>query len=68
MFRYSIFFGREKRLFDFMEMLSSDRFDGAAPEPRKGIRSGHVPGSKCIPFAQVLNMVMSLLSLLASKA
>ena len=29
------------------------RFDGAAAEPRKGIRSGHVPGSKCIPFAQV---------------
>lgn len=29
------------------------RFDGAAAEPQKGIRSGHVPGSKCIPFAQV---------------
>lgn len=29
------------------------RFDGVAPEPRKGIRCGHVPGSKCIPFAQV---------------
>lgn len=29
------------------------RFDGAAPEPRKGIRAGHVPGSKCIPFGQV---------------
>jgi hypothetical protein len=29
------------------------RFDGAVPEPRKGIRSGHVPGSKCVPFPQV---------------
>lgn len=29
------------------------RFDGIAPEPRKGINSGHVPGSKCIPFPQV---------------
>ena len=29
------------------------RFDGTAPEPRKGIRSGHIPGSKCVPFPQV---------------
>lgn len=36
-----------------MDIFSSCRFDGAAPEPRKGIRSGHVPGSKCIPFAHV---------------
>lgn len=30
------------------------RFDGVAPEPRKGIRAGHVPGSRCIPFGQVV--------------
>jgi len=36
-----------------MWILSFGRFDGAVPEPRKGIRSGHVPGSKCIPFSQV---------------
>ncbi|KAK1586865.1 hypothetical protein Q3G72_006907 [Acer saccharum] len=36
-------------------------FDGAAPEPRKGIRSGHVPGSKCIPFPQLLDASQSLL-------
>lgn len=29
------------------------RFNGTAPEPRKGIKSGHVPGSKCIPFGEV---------------
>ncbi|KAJ8439968.1 hypothetical protein Cgig2_013595 [Carnegiea gigantea] len=28
------------------------RFDGTASEPRKGIRDGHVPGSKCVPFSQ----------------
>lgn len=33
--------------------VCSCRFDGTALEPRKGIRSGHVPGSKCIPFPQV---------------
>lgn len=37
------------------------RFDGVAPEPRKGIRSGHVPGSKCIPFGQVIHMLLIIL-------
>ena len=45
----------KKKLFDFV--FTCGRFEGAAPEPRKGIRSGHVPGSKCIPFAQVKNNV-----------
>ncbi|XP_031266119.1 thiosulfate/3-mercaptopyruvate sulfurtransferase 1, mitochondrial-like [Pistacia vera] len=40
---------------------NSCRFDGAAPEPRKGIRSGHVPGSKCIPFPQMLDASQTLL-------
>ncbi|KAJ4798696.1 Sulfurtransferase [Rhynchospora pubera] len=31
------------------------RFDGTAPEPRKGVRSGHIPGSKCVPFPDMLN-------------
>lgn len=38
---------------DLMEISIFSRFDGFAAEPRKGIRSGHVPGSKCIPFPQV---------------
>ncbi|KAL6643799.1 hypothetical protein ACP70R_018565 [Stipagrostis hirtigluma subsp. patula] len=36
-----------------IDARSKPRFDGAVPEPRKGIRSGHVPGSKCIPFPQL---------------
>ncbi|KAG6767153.1 hypothetical protein POTOM_028332 [Populus tomentosa] len=43
------------------DICSSCRFDGAAPEPRKGIKSGHVPGSKCIPFAQLLDSSQTLL-------
>ncbi|GAA0160238.1 transferase [Lithospermum erythrorhizon] len=35
-------------------------FDGVAPEPREGIRSGHVPGSKCIPFNQMLDDSQSI--------
>jgi thiosulfate/3-mercaptopyruvate sulfurtransferase len=31
------------------------RFLGEAPEPRPGLRSGHIPGSRNIPFATLLN-------------
>ncbi|XWS27556.1 hypothetical protein CRYUN_Cryun26dG0126200 [Craigia yunnanensis] len=44
-----------------IDARSKPRFDGAAPEPRKGIRSGHVPGSKCIPFPQMLDASQTLL-------
>ncbi|CAI8606790.1 unnamed protein product [Vicia faba] len=37
------------------------KFDGIAVEPRKGIRSGHVPGSRCIPFPQILDISQALL-------
>lgn len=29
----------------------ADRFSGASPEPRPGLRSGHIPGAKSIPFS-----------------
>ncbi|KAL5977274.1 threonyl-tRNA synthetase [Asimina triloba] len=44
-----------------VDARSKPRFDGVAPEPRKGIRSGHVPGSKCIPFGQMLDGSQTLL-------
>jgi thiosulfate/3-mercaptopyruvate sulfurtransferase len=31
------------------------RWRGAAPEPRKGVRSGRVPGSACVPFFSLLD-------------
>ena len=30
------------------------RFEGAAPEPRAGLRSGHIPGSHSLPFADLV--------------
>jgi thiosulfate/3-mercaptopyruvate sulfurtransferase len=30
------------------------RFTGAVPEPRQGLRGGHVPGSRSVPFAALL--------------
>jgi thiosulfate/3-mercaptopyruvate sulfurtransferase len=31
------------------------RFHGRDPEPRPGLRGGHIPGSKNIPYTEVLN-------------
>lgn len=32
----------------------ADRFRGEAPEPRPGVRSGHIPGSLSVPFSAIM--------------
>jgi thiosulfate/3-mercaptopyruvate sulfurtransferase len=32
----------------------ADRFEGRAPEPRPGVRSGHIPGSLNLPFVEIV--------------
>ena len=32
----------------------ADRFEGRAPEPRPGLRSGHMPGSLNVPFLDIV--------------
>jgi len=32
----------------------ADRFRGEAPEPRAGVKSGHMPGSLNLPFSQIV--------------
>jgi thiosulfate/3-mercaptopyruvate sulfurtransferase len=32
----------------------AERFRGEAPEPRPGVRPGHIPGSRNLPFARVV--------------
>ena len=34
---------------------AAGRFTGATPEPRAGMRSGHMPGSANIPYTDLLN-------------
>ncbi|KAK4753107.1 hypothetical protein SAY87_021905 [Trapa incisa] len=51
----------EEKTHQHVDARSKPRFDGVAPEPRKGIRSGHVPGSKCIPFGNMLDDSQTLL-------
>jgi thiosulfate/3-mercaptopyruvate sulfurtransferase len=40
---------------EILDARSAPRFRGEAAEPRPGLRSGHIPGSKNVPFGDVLN-------------
>ena len=43
--------GREQ----IVDARSAERFRGEAPEPRPGLRPGHMPGSLNVPYASLLN-------------
>ncbi len=38
-----------------VDARSAGRFAGTVPEPRAGLRSGHIPSSKNVPFGSLLN-------------
>jgi thiosulfate/3-mercaptopyruvate sulfurtransferase len=37
-----------------VDARAADRFRGSAPDPRPGLRSGHMPGALNVPFADIL--------------
>ena len=37
-----------------LDARSSGRFEGASPEPRPGLRSGHMPGATNVPFTELV--------------
>ncbi|MDP5253221.1 MULTISPECIES: sulfurtransferase [unclassified Vibrio] len=37
-----------------IDARSLARFHGTAPEPRAGMRSGHIPNAQCLPFSQLI--------------
>ncbi len=41
--------------YEIIDARSPARFRGEAPEPREGLRSGHIPGSKNVFFQKLLN-------------
>jgi thiosulfate/3-mercaptopyruvate sulfurtransferase len=45
----------DDRGFQLLDARPAARFRGEAPEPRAGLRSGHVPGSLSTPFGALLN-------------
>ncbi|MBR9757238.1 MAG: sulfurtransferase [Algicola sp.] len=48
-----------------LDARSKDRFEGSLPEPREGLRSGHIPSSVNLPFQELLsgNTMTSMLEL-----
>jgi thiosulfate/3-mercaptopyruvate sulfurtransferase len=43
------------RAAQIVDARSASRFEGTAAEPRAGLRSGHIPGSRNMPFTSLLN-------------
>lgn len=41
-----------------IDARSIGRFNGTEAEPRPGIKGGHIPGSSCIPFTELLDRGM----------
>jgi len=45
----------KEQKFKIIDARSKERFEGKVPEPRKGLRSGNIENSFCIPFNECLN-------------
>ncbi|NDK34608.1 3-mercaptopyruvate sulfurtransferase [Rhodovulum sulfidophilum] len=54
--------------YEIVDARGASRFEGTDPEPRPGLRSGHIPGSKNVPFATLLNADGTMKSPEALKA
>lgn len=46
--------------YEILDARSAARFRGDAPEPRSGLRAGHIPGSKNVPYTDLLNADMTM--------
>ena len=44
----------ESRSAQVLDARPAERFRGEAPEPRPGLRAGHIPGSMNLPFATII--------------
>lgn len=42
-------------LAEIVDARAPGRFEGSAPEPRAGLRAGHIPGARNVPYATLLN-------------
>jgi thiosulfate/3-mercaptopyruvate sulfurtransferase len=44
-----------------LDARAADRFHARVPEPRPGVRGGHIPGSRNLPFTQLMTAQHTLL-------
>jgi thiosulfate/3-mercaptopyruvate sulfurtransferase len=49
---------------ELVDARARERFAGKAPEPRPGLRSGHIPGAHNLPYGKLLNQDGTLKSAL----
>jgi thiosulfate/3-mercaptopyruvate sulfurtransferase len=47
----------KNKIYELIDARSKNRFNGLQPEPRKELKSGHIKGSKNIPFTELINIV-----------
>ena len=45
----------DTQFFKLIDARNKDRFEGKVPEPRKGLKSGNIKNSFCLPFGLCLN-------------
>ena len=45
----------ESRAEQVIDARAADRFEGRAAEPRPGLRSGHIPGSRNVPYDELFD-------------
>ena len=45
----------DKNDFNVVDARSRERFEGKVAEPRKGLRSGSIKNSLCLPFGEIIN-------------
>ncbi|HLG81145.1 MAG TPA: 3-mercaptopyruvate sulfurtransferase [Bradyrhizobium sp.] len=48
-----------------IDARAADRFEGRVPEPRQGLRSGHIPGSRSVPYNQLFDAATGTMKPLA---
>lgn len=51
-----------------LDARSADRFHARAPEPRPGLRGGHIPGARNLPFGELLTSHQTFLPASALRA
>jgi thiosulfate/3-mercaptopyruvate sulfurtransferase len=44
-----------------LDARSAGRFDATVPEPRAGMRGGHIPGARSLPFTELLSPDLTML-------